>query len=865
MAPSNSEDPQHERADDATHFVSDDSDSEFESDDFDLEINESAEATANADLVGVVGEYLLLEQIGAGGMGKVFRAEHRTMNREVALKILSQEIAKRPSTLQQFFAEIRAVAKLMHPNIVTAFDAGSAGQLHYLVMELVNGEVLSSRIRRAGPLSQEEAVSAIVQVGKALEYAHSLGVVHRDIKPSNLILDQEGKLKVLDFGLARISTKGATDSKKKFLMGTPEYMSPEQIENPDAVDGRSDLYSLGATLFYLVTGKPMFSGESMQVARAQLNEEPPALFEARSDLDLRLDSIFQRLIAKDPDHRYDTASEMLKNIEELSLSAELSSGSPLKKGAFRLAKDTPTSAAYGMSTLAKKSQIVCIDLGLLTSTAAYFDPETGPQVIAQGDGNPMYLRNMLWSNGRKVRIGAEASAQRQVDPDKIFHSVQRFIGQEKIQRKFGGELVPPEVILAALIRQVVNNSSEATEYSQSVIVTVPASYGQLHRRAVRTACQIAGVELIQLLDKPLAATLSWLDLHCRLADSDQTQIAADDRVLIVQLSGTGLDASIIHARGTTAKQIGVCGNWKLGQQRWQHLLVQYFSETLKQKTGKDIRKDVAAATRLQRTIEIAMNQLTSRGRVEVRFDWQGASIQQMVTEAGMSKIAPDLKVSIQKAIVGACSMANMDVAEIDRVLVLGSMMRMPSLQKIVRDTIPHDIEVTWLEKTDVARGAAIQANRLSSFSQRSRLSPKAVGCTSYDIAVITEVNSAKLKPRVLIEKGKPTPTSHSRTIRPKVVDGVSSALPELQLIESSGLGSSSWLKLEHADPASLFPERADDEALQLKLDIDGNGILEGSLVRPSSGESVKLHDESGSTLGPEQIGHWHRWLAELMA
>ncbi|MEM8734316.1 MAG: protein kinase, partial [Planctomycetota bacterium] len=659
--PEKPDDQQPRPQDDATRYVpseSDDSD-EFESD-FELDFDDSAEPAEGAGLVGVMGEYLLIEQIGAGGMGQVFRAEHRTMNREVALKVLSKEIAERPATLQQFFSEIRAVAKLMHPNIVTAFDAGSAGEMHYLVMELVNGEVLSDRIRRDGPLSQDEAVNVLVQAGHALQYAHELGVVHRDIKPSNLMLSTNGTLKILDFGLARLGSAEENESKKRFFMGTPEYMSPEQIENADAVDGRSDLYSLGATLFYLVTGKAMFTGETMQVAKAHLNEEPVALFEARGDLDLRLDSIFQRLIAKDPDSRYESAAEMLANIEELNLSAELATGSPLRKGAFRLATDSPTSAGQGMSTLAKKSQIICIDLGMLTSVAAYFDPTTGPQIIAQGDGNPQYLRNMLWSSGRSIKIGAEAASLRQVDPEKIFHSVQRFIGQNRIQRQFGGEVVPPEVIIAALIQRIVRNSSELTDGSHSVILTVPACYDQMHRRAIRNACRIAGVELVQLLDKPLAAALTWLDLHCRLADTSSTQKAADDRLLIVQLTGTGLDASVIHAHGTTAKQLGVCGHWKLGQQRWQHLLIQYFSETLKEKTGKDIRKDMAAATRLQRTVEIAMNQLTSSGKVEVRFDWQGAAIQQMVTQEGLIKIAPDLTLSIQQSIATSRAMANTD-------------------------------------------------------------------------------------------------------------------------------------------------------------------------------------------------------------
>jgi len=272
----------------------------------------------------ILGEYLIEQKIGAGGMGQVFRARHRTMDREVAIKILPRALSEDVIAIDRFYSEVRATARLMHPNIVTAFDAGchrsGTAPVHYLVMELILGEVLSDRIARTGPLNANEVVEILKQSASALEYAHMQGIVHRDIKPSNMMLTPNGVLKILDFGLAvlrdRMEHSGKTETQ---LVGTVEFMSPEQINAPESVDHRTDLYSLGATIFTLLTGRPMFHGETVQTALAQINRKPPALYEVRSDVDIRLDSVFQALVAKNPDDRCQSATELLAKLIKLNL------------------------------------------------------------------------------------------------------------------------------------------------------------------------------------------------------------------------------------------------------------------------------------------------------------------------------------------------------------------------------------------------------------------------------------------------------------------------------------------------------------------------------------------------------------------
>ncbi len=874
---------------DATRFVSAEGAELVDADDF--ELSEHA-VTGDVGSIAVLGEYLLLEQIGAGGMGRVYRAEHRTMNRQVALKILSRDISSHPGLLDQFFSEVRAVAKLMHPNIVTAFDAGSIDGKHFLVMELVQGEVLAERLRRMGPMSSGEAAHVLEQAAVALGYAHRMGIVHRDIKPSNLMLTLDGTLKILDFGLARLGNAPIDPAQRKIFMGTPEFMSPEQIENAEQVDGRSDLYSLGATLYYLLTGKPMFGGDKMQVAVAQLRQKPQPLYLARGDIDLRLDSIFQKLVAKSPADRYASADSLLDSIVSLNLAASPARPGLFHRGVGRLPGELPTSDMLGHSTLAKKSQVVAIDLGMLVSTVAYFDADQGPQIIPQGDGNMQHLRNMLWSSGREIRIGAAAQALRQQHPEQVVHSLQRWIGMSQVNWTLAGRRTPPEVLLAVLLKHLLASADKATDASQHAIVTVPACYDQMHRRAIRNACRIAGVQLVQLLDKPLAAALAWLDVDARLSNLPGTQAAVNTKLLFVHLGGTGLEASVLHASGWEVKQLGVAGSWKLGSLRWQNMLTEYFVGRLKELTGRSVKEDLPAATRLQRTVELALDRLTRSSRVEVKFEWQGASIQQTITQEGLVKIAPELCKAIEQTIRQACAIAKTDVGEIDHILLAGSLMRMEPIQQLVKRCVPHRPAVTEMEKADFARGAAIQSQHYNSLSLKKELLPRAVGCMAYDVALLAvDPTTSKAGPRVLLERSTPLPASMTRTLRPSSLNGgtipsgtvagsaelsdavvgntpssgaVATAFPSLQIIESSSPGSTHWLALGKVQPDELFPERRAGEPLRLVMEVDESGILETSLSGSEGKRRVQLPHTSDPTLSDADIEQWHSWLETTM-
>ncbi len=268
------------------------------------------------------GEYVVKDKIGEGGMGIVLRAEHQRMKRTVAIKVLPTRAMKSEEAIQRFYREVEAAAKLSHPHIVHAYDASEHDGWHYLVMEHVDGQDLAAVINSQGPLPIAAAVSYIKQAAEGLEYAHKRGVIHRDIKPANLLLDKEGVVKILDLGLARFSVGGNDETGPEELtgsgqiMGTVDYMAPEQAADTRRADARSDIYSLGCSLYRLLTGQPVFPGESvMNRLLAHQNNPIPLLREVRPDVPPLLDEIYQRMIAKSPDDRPQSMREVIDLLE----------------------------------------------------------------------------------------------------------------------------------------------------------------------------------------------------------------------------------------------------------------------------------------------------------------------------------------------------------------------------------------------------------------------------------------------------------------------------------------------------------------------------------------------------------------------
>jgi serine/threonine protein kinase len=269
-----------------------------------------------------VGPYRLLDRLGAGGMGEVFKARHSRLGKVVALKLIHPNRLGNPALARRFLREVQSASRLDHPNIVHAIDAGEADGRLYLALEFIDGADLARLVKDQGALPPGQACECIRQVALALAHAHEKGLVHRDIKPGNLLLSQDGTVKLLDLGLAQLGQPASGDSTSLTdtgaVMGTPDFMAPEQIRDSKRVDIRADLYSLGCTLYFLLAGRPPFPGGSVghKLLRQQ-DEEPESLESLRRDVPVALVGVVRKLMAKRPEDRFQTPAELVAELERI--------------------------------------------------------------------------------------------------------------------------------------------------------------------------------------------------------------------------------------------------------------------------------------------------------------------------------------------------------------------------------------------------------------------------------------------------------------------------------------------------------------------------------------------------------------------
>jgi serine/threonine protein kinase len=281
----------------------------------------------------IFGGCRIIKKIGEGGMGVVYLAHHLALNKSVAIKILPPSFAREEERVKRFIREARFAAQLEHSNIIQIYNIAKHDDFYFIIMQYVEGESLAVKIRKEGKINLTEALKITRDVALALSIAHQKGIVHRDIKPENIMINRNGEIKLMDFGLVRVLDVASQLSQSGDILGTPYYLSPEQAKG-GKVDGRADIYALGVTLFYMLSGRRPFDGDStVSIILKHINEKPPHISEFNPEITENIGYLINKMLEKDALNRYQTVEDLIKDINMI-----LAGNSPLQAMVYAPAK-----------------------------------------------------------------------------------------------------------------------------------------------------------------------------------------------------------------------------------------------------------------------------------------------------------------------------------------------------------------------------------------------------------------------------------------------------------------------------------------------------------------------------------------------
>ncbi|HEX9891878.1 MAG TPA: Stk1 family PASTA domain-containing Ser/Thr kinase [Actinomycetota bacterium] len=350
---------------------------------------------ANGSKRVLAGRYQIEGAVGEGGMAKVFRGTDTVLGRTVAVKVLAPQFARDGQFVERFRREAQASAGLNHPNIVSVFDTGSENGIHYIVMEFLEGRTLKQVIAEEGRLHPDRASEIAEGVAKALGAAHAQGLVHRDVKPGNIMLTPQGEVKVMDFGIARVTT-GEALTQTATVLGTASYFSPEQAKG-EAVDARSDIYAVGCVLYEMLTGRPPFSGDSaVGVAYKHVREDAPLPSSLNPDVSRTMDAVIMKALSKNPANRYQSASDMAQDLARVRQGMPVAATPVLPGDPTQMVTRPVTQGTAVMDALPEEDEepggsrtwlvvLVTVLVVALLGTAAFFlvrELTSGPPMVA---------------------------------------------------------------------------------------------------------------------------------------------------------------------------------------------------------------------------------------------------------------------------------------------------------------------------------------------------------------------------------------------------------------------------------------------------------------------------------------------------
>lgn len=818
----------------------------------------------------VLGNNVLLEKIGSGGMGDVFKAEHRRMKRLVVVKILRAELLGSDYAVRRFEREVRAAAQLSHPNIVTAYDADSFGDMHFLVMEYVEGLDLGTVVNREGPMAVGRAIRYITQTARGLEYAHAKGIVHRDIKPGNLLLDNTGTIKILDMGLARFDSneEGGSDhlTRENQIIGTVDYMAPEQAQESKHVDRRSDIYSLGCTLYRMVTGRSPYAGESpFMIILAHQSQPLPSLCDVLGSAAEPLDEIFHRMIAKDPNDRFQSITEFLNTISELDElgSSQLRVERPTLSLAIAttptITMDRPDSelqspAANRISPKSCSDQTTAygIDLGTTYSVLAKLDENGRPVTICNAEGDPL-TPSMLLFDGDDVIVGKEAVRAMAMEMDPIADSPKRQLGMRYYDKTLHGRSYPPEVLQAFILNRLRLDANSRQEPLRQVVITVPAYFDEIRRKATFDAGRMAGLEVLDVLNEPSAAALAFGFQQGLLSTTGQM---GTRRILVYDLGGGTFDVTLMEISGNEFRMLATDGDMRLGGRDWDMRLVDFVAERFVRQYGVDPRKDANRIGRLIRDCEEIKRALSARQRTPLICDYGGQTLRVEITRSQFEELTRDLLDRTTFTIRQTMDAAGLKWGDLDRVLLVGGATRMPAVSQMLLSLTGKAPDGSISADESIAHGAALYAALLLA-KQRGESLPYSIhNVNSHSLGVVAAESKTKKRANVvLIRKNTRLPAVHRRVFKTHK-HGQQSLL--IQIVEGESASPDECAQVGRCTVHGLPPDLPIQTPVTVEFSYSESGRLKVRMALDGKGDFVEYPITREEALSPLEILTWRQ-------
>ena len=852
----------------------------------------------------VLGKYVIQDKIGEGGMGEVFIAEHRRMKRPVVVKILPESATASATSIRGFEREVEAAAQLSHPNIVTAFDADEENGIHFLVMEYVEGEPLGDLVSRCGPLPVDMALSCILQAAMGLQYAHSKGIVHRDIKPNNLLLDAAGVVKILDMGLARFDDgraaitvrDGDGPSSQNQIMGTVEYMSPEQVDNSSLADRRSDIYSLGCTLFRLLTNRPPYQGETIVKTLLAHRLEPiPSLAQYRSDIPEKLDAVFQRMVQKRPADRFQTMEEVILALQECQREIVPAIGyekqvrlgdrqvsetettlvdvAEADRALLRAARtmaapaggsNEPAPPAPGgevpaaTSPAARPLPAVGIDLGTTFSVIALLDEAGRPRVLANAEGEKLTPSAVLLEEDGVI-VGKEASKAMVTEMERVAESAKRDLGNRAYRQRIAGRAYPPEVIQAWVLRKLRQDAGEQIGAFHQAVITVPAYFDEVRRKATMDAGSMAGIEVLDIINEPTAAALAFGLQHSRLdAGNDALEPA---RVLVYDLGGGTFDVTVMEIGSGEFVTLATDGDVHLGGRDWDLRLVDYAAEAFLRKHGVDPRAVPNSYGRLLRECEEAKRTLSARAKAVIACECQGHAERIEVTRQQFQDMTRDLLERTAFTTRHILQAAGMTWEQIDRILLVGGSTRMPAVVEMLRQMSGKEPDASVSPDEAVAQGAAIFAGFLldRQLGRAPRVRVRNVNSHSLGL-VATDPRTSRRQTAFLIPRNTPLPAKAKRVFR-TLKEGQRAIV--LQIVEGESADPQECTHIGKCTVRNLPADLPAGTPIEVRFQYCENGRLSVHVSVQGVAANVAHEIRRENNLSQAELDAWRRWVCGL--